>query len=107
MSRCEQRFPLTGKMSSWLEMVAGWGGEGGGRGFGLAEMSETRGLIGCLGIMGLVVGASVQRQYQQSLLQQGKWEKKDLWTMLNYGTLRVLKCNGASLLDLAPPASFF
>lgn len=63
MSRCEQRFPLTA------------GREGGGRGFGLAEMSEIRRLIGCLGIMGLVVGASVQRQKQQSLYQHGKWKK--------------------------------
>lgn len=62
MSRCEQRFPLTDIMFGWLEMVAGWGREGGGRGFGLAEMSEIRGLIGCLGNMGLVVGASVQCQ---------------------------------------------
>lgn len=76
MSSCEQRFPLTDIMLGWLEMVAGWGREGGGRGFGLAAMSEIRGLIGCLGIMGLVVGASVQRQQQQSLSQHGKWRRK-------------------------------
>lgn len=62
MSRCEQRFPLAGIMFRWLGMVADWGREGGGRGFGLAEMLKIKGLTGCLGNMELVVGASVQCQ---------------------------------------------